>query len=316
MNYKRIYDQLIGRARYEVRKKNQGVYYERHHIVPVFMFKSSKRTRMITGHLCGDPDRSDNVVLLTPREHLVAHALLAKMLVGTPYYHQAAGALSFFFTKVIDRHPRQQAFNCSASRKYEWCRMLGLEGISNARKGKIPVKDALTGEVIGSVSTNHAKVLSGEWVHTSKGRKQPAEERLKHGDTSGSRNHNFKEMTQIQEQRLFKLVHQSIIDARYVVAQELERLMKIEFTEFKRISRMWIINRYGSIGEFVATYNASTGSDFIYDPYYRSPSRLKAVAERNRQYRWVTDGIQNKRLLVSELSEFLQANLSFKLGRT
>lgn len=35
----------------------------------------------------------------------------------------------------------------------------------------MPVKDASTGEMIGSVSTSHPKVLSGEWVHHSKGNK-------------------------------------------------------------------------------------------------------------------------------------------------
>lgn len=316
MNYKRIYDLLIARAQHEPRKKNQGVYYEMHHIVPVFMFKHSKRSSTIRGHLCGDPDCTDNVVLLTPREHLVAHALLAKSLVGTRYQHQAAGALSFFFTKVMDRHPRQQSFHCSASRKYEWCRLMGLEGISGARRGKIPVKDATSGMVIGSVPTDHAKVVSGEWVHTSTGRKHTAEERLKHGDKSGAHNRNFKEMTRDQEQRLFRLVPLSIVDARYVVVQELERLMKAEFTEFKRISRMWIINRYGSVGEFVSRYNAVTGSDFIHEPYYRSPSRSAAVSKINKQYRWITDGTQNKRVLVTELDEFMRTNPQFKPGRT
>ena len=49
-----------------------------------------------------------------------------------------------------------------------WHTEEGLKRISNARKGTMPVKDK-NNMMIGTVKVNHPKVLSGEWVHHSKG---------------------------------------------------------------------------------------------------------------------------------------------------
>lgn len=61
MNYSVIYDKLIQKAKYKVR--NQGVY-EKHHILPKSL---------------GGDNSSENIVLLTPKEHYVAHHLLWKI---------------------------------------------------------------------------------------------------------------------------------------------------------------------------------------------------------------------------------------------
>jgi len=61
MNYSRIYEALIVRARARVRPEG---YVERHHIVPRCM---------------GGGDESANIIALTAREHFVAHLLLAKI---------------------------------------------------------------------------------------------------------------------------------------------------------------------------------------------------------------------------------------------
>lgn len=60
MNYKRIYDQLIERAR----KTSTDEKVENHHILPKCL---------------GGCDDDDNLVELTCREHFIAHLLLAKM---------------------------------------------------------------------------------------------------------------------------------------------------------------------------------------------------------------------------------------------
>jgi len=64
MNYQRIYDQIIDRARKESRKKGQGSYYEAHHVIPKCL---------------GGSNVKDNIVLLTAREHFVCHKLLVEI---------------------------------------------------------------------------------------------------------------------------------------------------------------------------------------------------------------------------------------------
>jgi len=64
MDYKCIYDKIIERAKNESRKKNNGIYYERHHILPKCL---------------GGLDNKLNLVLLTGREHFICHKLLVKI---------------------------------------------------------------------------------------------------------------------------------------------------------------------------------------------------------------------------------------------
>jgi hypothetical protein len=62
MNYERIYNQIVERARSENRKKlKDGIYYERHHIIPKCL---------------GGTNDDVNLVLLTAREHFICHQLL------------------------------------------------------------------------------------------------------------------------------------------------------------------------------------------------------------------------------------------------
>jgi len=65
MNYQKIYDNLVLKSQFENRKKIKGgVYYENHHIIP----------RCLNGS-----DEKENLVLLTAREHFVAHKLLVEI---------------------------------------------------------------------------------------------------------------------------------------------------------------------------------------------------------------------------------------------
>lgn len=64
MNYNKKYNQLIEKARLENRSKNQDIYYENHHIIPKCMDGS---------------DNKYNLILLTAKEHFVAHHLLTKI---------------------------------------------------------------------------------------------------------------------------------------------------------------------------------------------------------------------------------------------
>ena len=64
MNLDKCYLNLIQRAKGENRQKGLGIYFEEHHIIP----------KCLNG-----TDDPDNLVLLTAKEHYVAHHLLHKI---------------------------------------------------------------------------------------------------------------------------------------------------------------------------------------------------------------------------------------------
>lgn len=65
MNYQKVYDDLISQARTRgLDKSKLSFHTERHHIIP---------------HCCGGTEDPENLILLTPKEHFVAHHLLFKL---------------------------------------------------------------------------------------------------------------------------------------------------------------------------------------------------------------------------------------------
>jgi len=220
MNYKKLYFKIVANAKSQTRKSTKTEYYEKHHIIPDFMFKERKR-KGPPGHIAGNPNDKSNIVLLTPREHFLVHVLLTKILRGTKYEHAAGSALQFFFTKVINKHPRTHQ-QIKESKWYSHCRIVGLKSISAARKGTMPVKDSETGKVIGSVSVNHENVLSGKWIHTTKGRKMDdAEKAVKQKQVTGLTNPNA---SKISDAELYEFAKQFYIPRGYMDKKEFESL--------------------------------------------------------------------------------------------
>jgi hypothetical protein len=64
VDHQKIYNQIITRARNEMRLKNTDMYYEQHHIIPKSL---------------GGKNNKENLVLLTAREHYIAHKLLCEI---------------------------------------------------------------------------------------------------------------------------------------------------------------------------------------------------------------------------------------------
>jgi hypothetical protein len=79
MNYIKTYNKLIIKAKLESRKKSDGGYYEAHHIKPR-SFGGEGDCRNIN---------HPNIVLLTPKEHYVAHLLLVAIYPDSPAMHKA-----------------------------------------------------------------------------------------------------------------------------------------------------------------------------------------------------------------------------------
>jgi hypothetical protein len=102
MNYKKIYDELISRAKSENRGKGEGVYYEGHHILP----------RCLGGRGYSNNPKHPNIVLLTAREHFVAHLLLTKIY---PDNNKIINAYVMLVRNIV----RRGKFNSTRNRKYE-----------------------------------------------------------------------------------------------------------------------------------------------------------------------------------------------------
>ena len=116
MNYLSIYNLIISRAQLESRRKRKHddvkyVYYEKHHIIPKCI---------------GGLDKKDNLILLTAREHFVAHQLLVKIY---PNNHGLVFALRMMCRNNNKYHLRNNT-------EYEWVRRLHAEISSKSQKGK------------------------------------------------------------------------------------------------------------------------------------------------------------------------------------
>lgn len=311
--YKQLYKEIIDKAKQEKRIKNSAIYYESHHIVPEFMFKQRKRPGP-AGHLDGNANSVDNLVLLTFREHLMAHYYLYEILKDTRYGYSAGSALQFFFIKAVSGHARKRNLSEVDSQfldEMEHLRKIGIDSISKSRVGKMPVIDSKTKETIGSMPINHPKILSGEWIHHSKGRKSPNSGR----NQQGTNNVNYRKMTQDHINRIFHCVGNSVVDDKYFSVKIFTMNVKKEFEEFKKISIRWIKNNYNSIENLILQYNQNSNSSIVYDPHYRSISQRKNASKQNNLYAWVTDGTKELRILKSDMFAFLNKNTNYRNGR-
>lgn len=113
MNYRKNYYEYAEYVKTLARNKKDA-YYESHHIHP---------------RCLGGSDSKENLVLLTPREHFLAHYLLCKMYEGTAEYYKLLNA----FVCMRVREERQPFIN---SRLYNKARHTFAEMKSAQLKGK------------------------------------------------------------------------------------------------------------------------------------------------------------------------------------
>lgn len=129
MNYLQQYNNLIASRKLLLRKKGEGKYYEKHHINPKWL---------------GGNDTKDNLILLTAKEHFIAHLLLWKN------YRDRPSALAFHRMTKSNNNKQQRKFTSaqfekarfafSESQKGDknWTRINGSpnKGITHVSKGK------------------------------------------------------------------------------------------------------------------------------------------------------------------------------------
>ena len=147
MNYKMHYDKLTSTRALLNRTKSNGIYYEEHHIIPKSI---------------GGTNDKNNLVLLTFKEHFIAHLLLSKMYDGD-FKRKMYYAL-WRMSSIGKNHQR-----VLSSSQYEICRLAGQkakenhivtketrEKISKAHKGKTlseKTKKLISNKLIGGTHT-------------------------------------------------------------------------------------------------------------------------------------------------------------------
>jgi hypothetical protein len=151
MNYRAHYDKLMQRAKERV----LGGYIERHHVIPKCLGGSNAR---------------ENIAILTPEEHYVAHQLLVKLYPGNMKILWAASSM----TNATKRMPRR-------NKLYGWIRRrlakaprtfseAGLEKLRQVGRLRIGEKAATWG-------MKHSEETKRKMSVASKGKPKSAEHR-------------------------------------------------------------------------------------------------------------------------------------------
>lgn len=102
--YTNLYFSIITKAKLEIRNKNNGVYFEQHHIYPRSVWPELEKDQT-------------NLVYLTAREHFICHYLLCKMVEKkSNEWHKLVRAFTFMYSSTSTQ---QRYFN---SKLYELAR--------------------------------------------------------------------------------------------------------------------------------------------------------------------------------------------------
>lgn len=125
MNHKAVYDGLIIKAKSENREKlkrddKNFVYYEKHHIVPTCL---------------GGANSQENLVLLTAKEHFVAHKLLNKI------YPENRKLINAVWMMSVCKKGGLRDYRVSA-REYEILKIEHSLNVSEAHTGRVQSEEA------------------------------------------------------------------------------------------------------------------------------------------------------------------------------
>ena len=208
MNYSQIYNSLILRAVAESRNKSTG-YFEKHHILPKSL---------------GGTNASKNLVLLTAKEHYIAHILLVEMYPkGTFEWQKMVYAASMFLAKS-KYHSRTQ----TSSRFYEQIK----KALSELKTG-IPRTKETIDKIKATKAANPRKLTELE--------KRVASDRMK-----GANNPMYGK-THTPEVKKYLSTLKKDLKAPQVSISNKNRLGK-------QLSYTKQINQFTTDGQYVATY--------------------------------------------------------------
>lgn len=230
MNYREIYNRLMAKAKQEGRKKSSDIYYEAHHIKPK-SFGGEGDCRNIS---------HPNIVLLTPKEHYIAHLLLVAIYPNSPAMHKALWNMCI--TKQNVRYKPSAKTYCRIRTEY----IKNTKGLNNHFFGKTHTDESK--EKIGRASCGRQTFLNKQ--HTievkqrlsllKKGLQLPAEVKQKISlSLSGEKHYNAKRIKCLKTNKEFgsgrELSEYLKIPFSTIRAYLNESLKKPEWFCYKRI---------------------------------------------------------------------------------
>lgn len=115
MNYEKIYYDFCSSRQQMNREKNKGTYFEEHHIKPKSLFPELKNDKT-------------NLVLLTPREHYLAHLLLIRYTKGDAKFRMICAFCRFCHGKNAEKFKN--------GKEYEKYRLLWHKELGERMKGR------------------------------------------------------------------------------------------------------------------------------------------------------------------------------------
>jgi hypothetical protein len=158
MDYEKIYNQLIERARSENRQKGCGIYFERHHAIPKCLGGSNDKI---------------NLVLLTAREHFLAHKLLCEI------YPNHAKLKYALWAMINLNNSNQSRLYKITSREYQLARTNYIQLVKKPKseEHRLKLKQSWTNERRQQESSRKLgkKIKYKNGVSPLKGTKKPKE---------------------------------------------------------------------------------------------------------------------------------------------
>lgn len=325
-------ERLDKRNAVDIRLTGGRIYVEIHHIIPRYEHGSNL---------------PDNLVELLPEEHLFIHQLRYKCfstrgdmlavrfilngLMGIKNTNINKALNSFILNKKILGVYSWMKQNSSEFRIiHGWHTQEGRDNISKSLKGKLIVKDKDTGEIIGRVDKNHINIISGQWVHHTRGYLSVTEKstntkiRIKSEEYQNNK-HLYKRVTiggaQAKENNgnFSGYNDEDILSAWCKAAEKLGYVSYVRIRNYlvdNNIPTLYNINsRFGGMKCFTKIISETTGLQIKNCRGDKSDEHKAKLSKATSNYCWITDVFNKKHLKIKKEWLYMYNTNQFIRGR-